>query len=96
MHIGFFAYFHGIYISLSNAVISVKSPHYFHALVALKLLVSLISHLVACSARIVGDSGSVSPKGGKGGAPPPFTKPIITKGIRSTDQVSSESVSAHM
>ena len=40
---------------LSNAAVSSKSPHYFHALVALKLLVSLISRLVACSARIVGD-----------------------------------------
>ena len=48
---------------LSNAVVSAKSPHFscqnrhiFHALVALKLLVSLISRLVACSARIVVDS----------------------------------------
>ena len=40
---------------LSNAVISAKSPHYFLTLVALKLLVSLISCLVACSARIVVD-----------------------------------------
>ena len=40
---------------LSNAVVSAKSPHFFHALVALKLLVSLISRLVACSARIVVD-----------------------------------------
>ena len=40
---------------LSNAVVSAKSPHYFLALVALKLLVSLISRLVACSARIVVD-----------------------------------------
>ena len=39
----------------SNAVVSAKSPHCFHALVALKLLVSLISRLVACSARIVVD-----------------------------------------
>ena len=37
---------------LSNAVVSAKSPHYFHALVVLKLLVS---RLVACSARIVVD-----------------------------------------
>ena len=41
---------------LSNAIVSAKSPHYFHALVALKLLVSLISRLVACSARIVVDT----------------------------------------
>ena len=40
---------------LLNAVVSAKSPHFFHALVALKLLVSLISRLVACSARIVVD-----------------------------------------
>ena len=40
---------------LSNAVISAKSAIIFHALVALKLLVSLISRLVACSARIVVD-----------------------------------------
>ena len=40
---------------LSNAVVSAKSPHFFHALVALKLLISLISRLVACSARIVVD-----------------------------------------
>ena len=40
---------------LSNAVVSAKSPLIFHALVALKLLVSLISRLVACSARIVVD-----------------------------------------
>ena len=40
---------------LSNTVVSAKSPHNFHALVALKLLVSLISRLVACSERIVVD-----------------------------------------
>ena len=40
---------------LSDAVVLVKSPHYFHALVALKMLVSLISRLVACSPRIVVD-----------------------------------------
>ena len=40
---------------LSNAVVSAKSPHFFLALVALKLLVSLISRLVACSAGIVAD-----------------------------------------
>ena len=53
MHIGFFACFHAY---LSNAVVSAKLPHYFHALVALKLLVTLISRLVACSARIVADT----------------------------------------
>ena len=40
---------------LPNAVVLAKSPRYFHALVALKLLVSLISRLVACSTRIVAD-----------------------------------------
>ena len=40
---------------LSNAVVSAKSPHYFHALAALKLLISLISRPVACSPRIVVD-----------------------------------------
>ena len=40
---------------LPNAVILAKSLRYFLALVALKLLVSLISRLVACSARIVAD-----------------------------------------
>ena len=47
MHIGFLARFHAI--SLERT-----APH-FLALVALKLLVSLISRLVACSARIVAD-----------------------------------------
>ena len=37
---------------LSNAVVLAKSPLYFSCLVVLKLLVSLISRLVACSARI--------------------------------------------
>ena len=37
---------------LWNAVVSGKSSFYFHAFVALKLLVSLIGHLVACTARI--------------------------------------------
>ena len=47
---------------LSNAVVSAKSPHYFFlALVALKLLVSLINHLVACSARIVVDRQTLQP-----------------------------------
>ena len=40
---------------LSNAVVSANRHIIFHALVALKLLVSLISRLVACSARIVVD-----------------------------------------
>ena len=39
---------------LSNAVVSAKSPHYFSC-PSLKLLISLISHVVACSARIVVD-----------------------------------------
>ena len=43
------------YAYLSNAVISAKSPHIFYCLVALKRLVSLTSHLVAYSARIVAD-----------------------------------------
>ena len=42
-------------LSLSKAVVSAKSPFYFLAHVPLKLLVSLISRLVACSARIVVD-----------------------------------------
>ena len=50
MHIGFFASFHAISQTFQqNRHIS------FLALVALKLLVSLISRLVACSARIVVD-----------------------------------------
>ena len=48
MHIGFLACFHAISLERSRHVI-------FLALVALKLLVSLISRLVACSARIVAD-----------------------------------------
>ena len=35
--------------SLLNTVILAKSPFYFRVLVALKLLVSLISRLIACS-----------------------------------------------
>ena len=42
--------------SISNAVILAKSLVYFLALVALMLLVSLISRLVACSARIETDT----------------------------------------
>ena len=52
MHIGFLACFTPY---LSNAVVSAKSPVIFRALVALKMLVSLISRLVACSPRIVVD-----------------------------------------
>ena len=40
---------------LSNADVSAKSPHYFSCPCSTELLVSLISHLVACSARIVAD-----------------------------------------
>ena len=36
---------------LSNTAVSAKSPHYFLTLVALKLLVSLIGRLIACSAN---------------------------------------------
>ena len=54
MHIGFLAVF-TLYMYLLNAVVLVKLPRFFLALVALKLLVSLISHLVTCSARIVVD-----------------------------------------
>ena len=50
----FFACFHAI--SLQRSRFS-KFPNItFHALVALKLLVSLISRLVACSARMVVDT----------------------------------------
>ena len=44
---------------LSNAVVSAK--RHIHALVALKLLVLLISRLVACSARIVVDRQTNTP-----------------------------------
>ena len=53
MHIGFFACFHAIRISRTQSF--QQNCHIIHALVALKMLVSLISHLVACSARIVGN-----------------------------------------
>ena len=53
MHIGSFACFHAI--SLERSRFSKIATLLFHALVALKLLVSLISRLVACSARIVVD-----------------------------------------
>ena len=49
MHIGFSLVFHAISLERS------KIATIFIALVALKLLVSLISRLVACSARIVVD-----------------------------------------
>ena len=52
MHIGFFACFYAI--SLERSRFS-EIATFFLALVALKLLVSLISRLVACSARIVAD-----------------------------------------
>ena len=52
MHIGFFACFHAI--SFERIRFSkIATLYIFLALVALKLLVSLISRLVACSARIV-------------------------------------------
>ena len=50
MHIGFLACFHAI-----SQLFQQNSHVSFLALVALKLLVSLISRLVACSARIVAD-----------------------------------------
>ena len=50
MHIGFLACFHAI---LERSRFSKIATLIFLALVALKLLVSLISRLVACSARIV-------------------------------------------
>ena len=53
MHIGFLACFHAI--SLERSRFS-KIATFFLALVALKLLVSLISRLVACSPRIVIDT----------------------------------------
>ena len=51
MNISFFACFHGI--SPERSGFSKIATLFFHALVALKLLVLLISRLVACSARIV-------------------------------------------
>ena len=53
MRLGFFACFHAI--SLERSCFSKIPTLVFHALVALKLLVSLLSHLVACSARIIVD-----------------------------------------
>ena len=53
MPIGLFACFHAI--SLEHSRFSQIAPLIFLAFVALKLLVSLISRLVACSARIVVD-----------------------------------------
>ena len=52
MNISFFDCFHAISPERSGFS---KIATFFHALVALKLLVSLISRLVACSARIVVD-----------------------------------------
>ena len=53
IHIGFLASFHAI--SPERSGFSKIATFIFQALVALKLLVSLISRLVACSARIVAD-----------------------------------------
>ena len=53
MHVGFLACFHAI--SLERSRFSKIAALIFPALVALKLLVSLISRLVACSARIIAD-----------------------------------------
>ena len=53
MHIGFLACFHAI--SLERSRFSKNRHVIFLALVALKLLVSLMSRLVACSPRIVVD-----------------------------------------
>ena len=50
MHIGFLACFHAI--SLERSRFSEIATFFFPALVALKLLVSLMSRLVACSPRI--------------------------------------------
>ena len=50
MYIGYFACFHAISLECSHFS---KIATLFHAVVALKLLVSLISRLVTCSARIV-------------------------------------------
>ena len=60
MHTGFFACFHAIHCIVLKLYLSMQSfqrNHHviIHALVALKLLVSLISRLVACRARIVVD-----------------------------------------
>ena len=52
-HIGFSACFHAI--SLERNRFSKIATFFFHALVALKLLVSLVSRLLAYSARIVVD-----------------------------------------
>ena len=53
MNISFFACFHTI--SPERSGFSKIGTFFYLALVALKLLVSLISRLVACSARIVAD-----------------------------------------
>ena len=55
MHIGFLACFHAIHVSLERSRFSKNRHINFPALVALNLLVSLISRLVARSARIVVD-----------------------------------------
>ena len=53
MHIGFFACFHAI--SLERSRFSKIATFFFMPLLVLKMLVSLISRLVACSPRIVVD-----------------------------------------
>ena len=54
-HIGFFACFPAIHCISRTQSFQQNRHIRFLALVALKLLVSLISHPVACSARIVAD-----------------------------------------
>ena len=54
MHIGFLACFHAMHISRTQSFQQNRLFN-FRALVALKMLVSLISRLVACSPRIVVD-----------------------------------------
>ena len=52
MHIGFYACFHAISLECSRFS-KIGTLNFLPLYVALKLLVSLISRLVACSARIV-------------------------------------------
>ena len=54
MHIGFLACFHAMHISRTQSFQQNRLFN-FRALMALKMLVSLISRLVACSPRIVVD-----------------------------------------
>ena len=58
MHIGFFACFHCISLERSRCSFQENLLFNFLARVALKRLVSLIGLLVACSARIVGHTGT--------------------------------------